>query len=150
QRYAEDLERALYGTAAALGPVPALGPVSRPSPAAAPRSVLDRPQPTLVDGAYWRAVAAEQLGRKDEARRIYQNLVTQHPRLAVGYLGLAALSEQAKDLTGALHYVQQWRAQDATNAAGAAAEVRLLAKAGKINEAERVGKSYAEGNAAAL
>jgi predicted Zn-dependent protease len=147
QRYAEDLERALYGMRSAK---PVLGPVSRPSPAAGPQSVVDRPQPTLMDGAYWRAVAADRLGHKEEARRIYQNLVTQHPNLAVGYLGLAGLSEQAKDLTGALHYAQQWRAQDAQDAAGAAAEVRLLAKAGKTDDAERVGKAYAEGNAAAL
>src|SRR5262249_1791231 len=140
-RYAEEVERSLYGTADAKREAPV---------AAAPHSVLDRPQPTLVDGAYWRAVAADKLGRKQEAKRIYQQLIDQHPKLAVGYLGLAELREQANDMPGALDYVRQWRSQEPKDAAGATAEVRLLAKAGKTGEAERAGEAYAGGNAAAL
>jgi hypothetical protein len=140
-RYAEELERALYGTPAAKRMAAVVG---------APRSVLDRPQPTLADGLYWRAAASEHLGRKDEAKRAYQQLIDKQQGLATGYLGLAGLRARAKDFTGALDAVRQWRAKDPKDAAGAAAEVRLLAQSGKTAEAERAGEAFAGSNPAAL
>jgi hypothetical protein len=145
QTYAEELERALYGTPDAKREAPVV---------AAPRGVLDRPLPTAIDGQYWRAVAAEHLGRKQEAQRLYETLIDKHPTVAAGYLGLAKLRERAKDMPGALASalasVRQWRAKNPKDSAGAAAEVRLLVLSNKIDEAQKAGDAYAGDNAAAL
>jgi hypothetical protein len=139
--YAEELERALYGTPAAKRTAPVVG---------APLSVLDRPQPTLADATYWRAVAADHLGRKDEAKRAYQQLIDKHSALATGYLGLAGLRAQANDFRGALDDVQNWRAKDPKDAAGAAAEVRLLVQCDGKKEAEHAAEAFAGSSPAAL
>src|SRR5262249_54939120 len=120
--YAEELERVLYGTPAAKRAGPVVG---------GPRSVLERPWPSTTDSQHWRAMAPEDVGRKEDARRIYQGLIDKQPALAIGYLGLAGLREQAKDVPGALVLIRQWRAKDPKDPAGAAAEVRLLARRGQ-------------------
>lgn len=131
--HAEELERSLYGTPAARGESDR-GP--------APHSVLDRTQPTLTEANAWRAVALEHLGRTEEAKRVYQELVKRHPKLSTGYLGLAEMREHAKDLPGALEYVRQYHSQNPTDRRGLAAEVRLLTKAGKVDEANKAADQF--------
>jgi tetratricopeptide (TPR) repeat protein len=130
---AEELERSLYGTPAARAEADR-GP--------APHSVLDRTQPTMTEANAWRAVALEHLGRTEEAKRVYQELVKRHPKLSTGYLGLATMREHAKDMPGALEYVRQWRGQNPTDRRGLAAEVRLLVKAGKVDEANKSAEQF--------
>jgi hypothetical protein len=139
-RYAEDLERALYGTPAAKREAPV---------APAPKSIVDRPQPTLADGKFLRAEALKKLGRRGEAQRIYQDLIDKHPTLSAGYLGLADLQADARNYTSALSAVRDWRAKNPTDAAGAAAEVRILTRSGHMDEAQKVARNFA-GNDAAL
>jgi hypothetical protein len=131
--HAEELERSLYGT-------PAARAESDRGPA--PHSVLDRTQPTMTVANAWRAVALEHLGRTEEAKRVYQDLVKRHPKLSTGYLGLATMREHAKDLPGALEYVRQWRGQNPTDSRGLAAEVRLLVKSGKVDEANKTAEQF--------
>jgi tetratricopeptide (TPR) repeat protein len=134
--YAEDLERVLYGTPEGKREAPV---------AAAPHSVLDRTPPTMVTAHYWRAAALEALGRKEEAKRVYQDMMAKHPNLSTGYLGLAGMRERAGDLPGALEYVRQWREKNPADAEGLTAEVRLLVKAGKLADAEQAAEGYAKG-----
>jgi hypothetical protein len=131
--HAETLERTLYGT-----------PDARRETLVgdAPRSVLDRTQPTLCEAQAWRAAALEQLDRKEEAKRVYQDLMAKHPKLSAGYLGLAAMRERAGDLRGALQYVEQWREKNPTDADGLTAHVRLLVKAKKVDEAGKVADQF--------
>jgi hypothetical protein len=131
---AEELERSLYGTPDAR---------RESDRAPAPHSVLDRTQPTMTAANAWRAAALEHLGRTEEAKRVYQELVKKHPKLSTGYLGLAGMRERAKDMPGALEYVRQWRSQNPSDARGLAAEVRLLVKSGKADEANRVAGQFA-------
>jgi hypothetical protein len=139
--YAEDLERALYGTPAAKRDAPV---------AAAPKSILDRPQPTLADGKFLRAEALKKLGRRGEAQRIFQELIDKHSTLSAGYLGLADLQADARNYKSALSAVREWRAKNPQDAAGASAELRILTRAGQMGEVQKVASVFAGNNAKLL
>lgn len=101
---------------------------------------LDEIQADRLDSYLWKAVAYRGLGKKDEAKKIYETLKIKAPRVSVGYTGLAALAEQAKQYDEALKVLREWRKQAPHDAAALRSEVRLLALAGKPEEAEKVGE----------
>jgi tetratricopeptide (TPR) repeat protein len=136
-RYAEDLERALHGTPGAKREAPI---------AAAPSSILDRPQPTPADAKYLRAEALKKLSRRGEAQRIYQDLIDKHPALSAGYLGSAELQADAGNYEPALRVIGDWRGKNPKDPAGAAAEARILVRARRTEEALRVARSFAGKN----
>jgi predicted Zn-dependent protease len=100
---------------------------------------LDEIQPELLDSYLWKAAANRGLGKKDEARKIYETLKIKAPRFAAGYTGLAGLHEQAKQYDEALKIIREWRKVAPYDAAALRTEVRLLALSGKPEEAEKVG-----------
>jgi lipopolysaccharide biosynthesis regulator YciM len=133
-RYAEELERTLYGTPAA----------KRENPiAAAPCSILDRPQPTPADAKFLRAEALKKLNRRRDAHRMYQELIDKHPALSAGYLGLAVLQAEGGELQPALATIRDWRAKNPKDPAGTLTESRILARSGQSGEALRVARSFA-------
>jgi hypothetical protein len=84
----------------------------------------------------WRARALENLGLPAEALKAYQELAERFPDRSAGYLGLAAAQEAARDYGGALSWVGLWRNRAPEDLAGLQAQVRLLARAGRGQEAE--------------
>jgi tetratricopeptide (TPR) repeat protein len=101
---------------------------------------LDETRPDMLDSYQWKAAAYRGQGKNDEARKIYETLKLKAPRVSVGYMGLVALHEQAKQYEEALKVLREWRQQSPQDAAAVKAEVRLLALSGKPEEAEKVGE----------
>jgi hypothetical protein len=56
------------------------------------------------------------------------------------------LQGDAKDWKAALSCVRQWRSKSPTDTAGAAAEVRILARAGQLDEAQAAARNFAGNN----
>lgn len=129
---AEILRRLLGGQAGRGGPAPVHGL----------RSMLDRSEPSLADALYWNGEALDHLGRVEEARLVYQQLVDQFPDLPGGYFGQADSRERTKDYTGALEWVRRWRRRSPDELRGIRAELRLLVLAGKPDEANAVAEEF--------
>jgi hypothetical protein len=108
------------------------------------RSVLDHPEPLLIEAMYYRGRALEELERPEDARQVYRDLIIKHPENAAGYLGMARVRERLKDYKGALDLVRQWRERQPADPNGIAQEVRLLVLAGKPNEADRAASQFVE------
>jgi tetratricopeptide (TPR) repeat protein len=93
---------------------------------------LDSPEPLL-----WRLAALPELpGRAGEAATVCQELIRRFPTRPAGYLGMARLQERTRDFSSALTWVERWRKQSPGDPAGVQAQVRTLALAGRVQDAE--------------
>src|SRR5262249_2701142 len=96
---------------------------------------LARVQPDAAEAHRWRAVARENQGRRDEARKEYEELATSHPELAVGYLGVAHLLEKSGDRGGALTWVERCQSKVPNDLGGLRSQVKLLTLLDRGSEA---------------
>jgi tetratricopeptide (TPR) repeat protein len=99
-------------------------------------------QPTLLDPRVCAATALENLGRVDEAKKTYQDMVTYFPNLSTGYMGMAGILERNKDYAGALQWVRRWRKLAPRDIDALKSELRLLVLSNKTDEAVKLAEGY--------
>src|SRR5262249_16183676 len=84
--------------------------------------------PNSLEGYVWKAIALENQGKAEDAKKIYEQLMKESPNLSTGYLRLAAILEDAKDYAGALELLRKWSKLSPQDPNGFRGQVRVLAK----------------------
>lgn len=98
--------------------------------------------PDAIDLPLWRAALHEARGEVSEAKELYSKFIEKNPKMPAGYLGLARLSENAAEYDKALEWLTKWRDKFPDDTNGLGALVRVLARAGKLTEANAVAEAY--------
>lgn len=92
-------------------------------------------KPDLPDIPVWQAALNYNQGKLDEAKALLADYIKAHPDRSTGYLQMARVAERGADYRAALDAIRQWRQKQPNDVAGLQAEVRLLSREGKAQEA---------------
>ncbi len=104
---------------------------------------LQKLQPNLIDPRLWRAAALEGQGKADDALKLWNEMKSSYANVSAGYMGRASVLERVKkDLNGALAQVREWRKLAPADLTALRAEVRLLTKLNKADDAHKLGEQY--------
>jgi tetratricopeptide (TPR) repeat protein len=91
-----------------------------------------------------RAASLAGLGKLDEARTVYRNLIMRQPRALAAYLGLASLHETAGDLPEATTWIEKVHDLYPADLEILRQHIRLLAVQSRVADAEAVGQRALE------
>jgi predicted Zn-dependent protease len=98
--------------------------------------------PNAVELPLWQGALEEARGDSKEAKKTYEQFIKDHPKLDVGYLAMVRVDEHAGKYDSALEWIGKLRKElpDDTNAA--VAHVRILAREGKTDEADKTADAF--------
>lgn len=98
---------------------------------------LQRLDPDLADARWYQAAALERSGKVEQAKAIYQELVTKHPDMPQGYVGMSRILENAHDYGGAVHWIQMLLDRSPPQPGTVEILVRLMMRKGENQDVGR-------------
>jgi len=97
--------------------------------------------PAPIQVGEWRGRAYQGLGKVADAKKAYQQLVTDFPDQSTGYALMVNILLNVKD-DSALSWLERWRAKFPDDPAALNAQIRVLCRAGKADQADREAKTF--------